>query len=641
MKITHLHIENFRSIRSLDLTLDDTTVFIGPNNAGKTAILEAIRIALSRRWGQQGTGFTEDDVHRPDENTDPRVAPPVKVTVILDEPSANAWPADMVADLDAVMTMMPNGLNRIALSVAYSWSVESKSFEPAWEFLDSSSQTLQGRRRSINASPFFNYLLFFWLGPLRDADDEFSARSRHWGGLLRSIQIPPELEVEVKATLDDLDGKLLAADPKFAQISETVGHATEITAGEKPGAAKLRMLPLNIRDLVSRAGVVLRNEELRPWLPLDHHGQGLQSLSVIFLFQAAVMQKLSEELEGAEAVFAIEEPEVHLHPQAARTLWKRIAELPGQKLVTTHSPYFVQNVPLHNLRIVRFRNGSTEIAFLQKRIVSDLPWTADVDKFIRGRNLTQFAKDPLSGCIASTLWFDEAISKDLIGCLRKTPGIQLMQNKMDHFRQSCRVLISEADETELSFLGRRVRGEIFFAREWILVEGVSEYLLLHAIGKAFDYELDQHGISVIDFQNNGNAGIYPALADAFGIPWQMAIDGDAESDKFHAQLSKRGYVPDDFKNHVSTLSKPNDLEDQLLADGHEALLREVLCEVGISKAATCSTEEIRKYLKNRKTAYMAILAPRVALDNVLATKMPKPFVTIVKALKGKYNGNQI
>jgi putative ATP-dependent endonuclease of OLD family len=127
-----------------------------------------------------------------------------------------------------------------------------------------------------------------------------------------------------------------------------------------------------------------------------------------------------------------------------------------------------------------------------------------------------------------------------MSCLRKTAGIASMQEKMNSFRHSCRVLISDTEEAELSFLGRRIRGEIFFAREWILVEGVSEFLLLQAIGKALGYDLDQHGISVIDFQNNGNAGIYSALADGFGIPWQMATDGDSESDKFHAQLFKRG-----------------------------------------------------------------------------------------------------
>lgn len=65
MRITRLHIENFRSIRNLDIELGETTVLIGPNNAGKTAILDAVRIVVTRRWGQWRTGFTENDVHRP------------------------------------------------------------------------------------------------------------------------------------------------------------------------------------------------------------------------------------------------------------------------------------------------------------------------------------------------------------------------------------------------------------------------------------------------------------------------------------------------------------------------------------------------------------------------------------------------
>ena len=73
MQITKLKIRNFRSIKSLDIELGDTTVLIGQNNAGKSAILDAIRIVLTRRWGQRGTGFTENDVYRADEG--PRIPP--------------------------------------------------------------------------------------------------------------------------------------------------------------------------------------------------------------------------------------------------------------------------------------------------------------------------------------------------------------------------------------------------------------------------------------------------------------------------------------------------------------------------------------------------------------------------------------
>jgi putative ATP-dependent endonuclease of OLD family len=54
MRITGMRIENFRSIKSVNLELGETTVFIGLNDAGKTAILDALRIALTRRWGQRG-----------------------------------------------------------------------------------------------------------------------------------------------------------------------------------------------------------------------------------------------------------------------------------------------------------------------------------------------------------------------------------------------------------------------------------------------------------------------------------------------------------------------------------------------------------------------------------------------------------
>lgn len=634
MKITNILIENFRSILSLSVDLDDTTLFIGPNNAGKSAILEAVRIALSRRWGQRGTGFTEEDVHRTDDNTDPRTAPPVRIQFTFREATSGEWPTDMVTELEDIVVMNSASLNQIVLSIRYSWNAETKAFEPSWEFLNPDGTPLQLRKRSINLSGFYEYIWFYWLGALRDAQDEFAARSRNWGGLLRSAKIPPDLEAEIKRSLDDLDAKILASDPRFARIADTLGKATEIAIESQPGAAKLRMLPLDIWDMLSRAGVVLRNEDIRPWLPLSHHGQGLQSLSVIFLMQAAVTQHLlEEERQGIAPVFAIEEPEAHLHPQAARTLWPHISALPGQKLVTTHSPYFVQNVPLHNLRLIRIENGLTQSYSLRRRIVSDLPWTAEVQNFVGGRRLAEFTKDTLTGTLVATACFDDAIAEDLANCWRGDAQFSAFQAKVKHLQHDCRVLISEDDETQLSFLGRRVRGEIFFARQWLLVEGPCEYLLVRALGQALGYDLDQHGVAIVDFQNNGNAGVYPALADAFAIPWNMVTDGDPESAKFKIQLEKRGFNANDLSARFVTLPPPNTLEEQLLADGHELLLRTVLAELDVANAQSCTVDELRRLLRRRKVPYMTRLAARVAADSVLALQMPAPFVDLINGLR--------
>lgn len=636
MKITKLGIRNFRSIHSLDLLLGDTTVLIGQNNAGKSAILDAVRIALTRRWGQRGTGFTEHDIHRGDAGGDARTLPPVEITLTMEESQAGTWDADMVAALEDIITLRSDGRNLLSLRVTCGWNADKEAFDPVWEFLDEAGQSLTGKaRRAINLTGFFAYMPLFWLGALRDAADEFTPRTGHWGRLLKSVRIPDELESEALQMLADLDTRIAAADPKLAQIAELIGKATQIAIGEGPGAAKLNTLPMSIDDMLQRTGVVLRNEALRPWLPIGHHGQGLQSLAVIFLFQAAVLQQLAEEERpGTEAVFAIEEPETHLHPQAARTLWEHVQAMHGQRLMTTHSPYFLQHVPLRDIRLVRLHGGCTKVAALPPHVSSELPWTPAIDGLVQGSVGRIFLKEPNTGNVAARSWFDPQIADRLANCYRNDGDALAKSAAVQELRQRSRILPSAEDEEELGFHGRRVRGEIFFARRWILVEGVTEHLLIHALGKALGWHIDAHGVAVIDFQQSGSAGIYPALAEAFNIPWHMITDGDGESAKFRQQLLNRGFTDADLVNRFMTLPPPRDLEDCLLADGHEAMLRDILGEIGGNTARTCPYDEFVARLKNKKTGYMSVLAPRIAGDPALAATMPTAFVNLINTLRG-------
>ena len=629
MRITKIRIENFRSIRDLDIELDGTTVFIGANNTGKTAILEAVRVALDRRWGRRGTGFTEHDLHCPGESIDAKKAPPVRVVLHLEENEGEPWPEDMVAALDDLIVLDSTGRNRISLRVTCQWQSESEAFEPAWEFLDAAGTPLtQKAQRATNLSGFFSYVPLFYLGALRDAADEFGLRSSLWSRLLKSVRIPTEVEGEVQTTLDDVDARLLAADPKLSDIATTIGQATKIAVGQGEGDARLRMLPMNTWDLISRASVVLKSETLRPWLPLDHHGQGLQSLAVIFLFQAAMGQQLEEEQAGTEPVLLLEEPEAHLHPQAARTVWERVSSLPGQKLVTTHSPYFVQNVPLHNLRLTTLKDPQTLLANKPRFVVLNNPWNESVGQ-LAGHQAPMLMKDPATGQVAATSWLEPTIAEHLANCFRQTQDAATTQHAIAEFRHRCRGLITAQEEHELSFFGRRIRGEIFFARRWLLVEGQCEYVLVHAIGRALGHPLDRHGIAVIDFMNNGNAVIYPALATSFAIPWSMVVDGDKKGESFREELRKRGFSIAEINEHFQTLPSPNNLEAQLIADGHEPLLREILAEATNRSALTCPEAEFLKRLGNEKVECISRLALRVERDPELARRMPSALVDLV------------
>src|SRR5260370_6782963 len=70
MRLKSLHVENFRSLQSLTIDLPQVCAIIGPNNSGKSNILEAIRRVLAPEWGPRTRDFTEDDVYLRDETLD-------------------------------------------------------------------------------------------------------------------------------------------------------------------------------------------------------------------------------------------------------------------------------------------------------------------------------------------------------------------------------------------------------------------------------------------------------------------------------------------------------------------------------------------------------------------------------------------
>jgi putative ATP-dependent endonuclease of OLD family len=113
----------------------------------------------------------------------------------------------------------------------------------------------------------------------------------------------------------------------------------------------------------------------------------------------------------------------------------------------------------------------------------------------------------------------------------------------------------------------------------------------------------------------------------------MIIDGDHEATKFKRQILDRGFVESELAGRFTTLPPPNDLENQLIADGHESLLHQILAEISGTSALTCSEKEFRDRLTNRKPEYMGALSLRVAADPALAQRMPTPFVSLITNLR--------
>ena len=127
------------------------------------------------------------------------------ITLIMEEGEPGEWDPDMVAALNDISDIHPDGVrNILSLRVTCAWNQDKETFDPAWQFLNAAGEPMPERRRSVNLTGFFGYMPLFWLGALRDASNEFTPRSGHWGRLLRSVRIPPALEAEALKTLAQL-----------------------------------------------------------------------------------------------------------------------------------------------------------------------------------------------------------------------------------------------------------------------------------------------------------------------------------------------------------------------------------------------------------------------------------------------------
>lgn len=634
MRITRLHIENFRSIRAVDIELAETTVFIGPNNAGKTAILDAIRIALTRRWGQRGTGFTEYDIHLPNEDDDPKQSSGIVIEIHIEEQTVAEWPEALLQNLDEISQIDPTtGLNSIKLRVNCAWSEEDSCYQPSWTFLNAARTPLVGlSARRTNLERFWQYMPVFYLSALRDVNDEFSSHSQFWGRLLKEMEIPEALESRTKRVLNLLNQKLLKADPRLEEITETLSGVTQIAASDREGGVNIQLIPNKASEILSKAQIILRNETDRPWLPLQNHGQGIQSLSVIFLFQAFV-QHLLEDLYEAESspLLALEEPETHLHPQAARTLWNHIRVLAGQKCITTHSPYFVQHVPFRDMRLVRLGANGTEVSSLPANFSVNVPHNAQLDTCVtNSHGLLSYTSASQKLTVNGEL--SQPVYRSLLTCYVSAADRAAVHPLLRQLYSKSKIYVSNQELVDLETFALRIRGEIFFARRWFLVEGQAEYLLITALARALDYDLDANGVSLIDAQNNGNPVTFAVVARALNIPWVAVFDGDQAGHGYVASIRSRHFDAPIVAARCAVLPA-GDLEAQLVADGLIVELRHALNELGLPNAVTIASPQLEEALRHHKTEYAEILARRLNEDAALAPRMPQAFRNAITLLR--------
>jgi putative ATP-dependent endonuclease of OLD family len=179
-----------------------------------------------------------------------------------------------------------------------------------------------------------------------------------------------------------------------------------------------------------------------------------------------------------------------------------------------------------------------------------------------------------------------------------------------------------------------MRGEILFAHAWLLCEGQSEYPVVQFFAEILGNRLDCNGIAVIDYRNNGSAGLFVGLARTFDIPWLMLCDNDKQGKNSIKEVKNRGVSAEQITTKVRLWpSSCRDMEEFLIKNGFTDEYAELVVDDGKklkNKPGDLGyAEEVLEIIRKDKVGYAYRLISKLREKNIQKERVPSFLSTLI------------
>lgn len=592
MFLKEVKVQNFRSLKNVDITFDESTILIGENNAGKSTLLDAIKKGLSRT----GTRFLFDDYDffMDSEMSSPKDSDGIKIILIFEERTLDEWEGFISDTFIDALQYLDGEKASILLQTTASYDEVTSDIEVKTVFLNNEFEPIVGKVQNL-VNKFITLTPVFYLQALREIKDTFSAKSPLWGRFIKKAAIPQEELSVIQNQIKKLNTDIISNDENLTKLVMELQKIQKVMdfEGNEQDLVSINAMPIKTWDLLSKAQVVLNNGTSSMDFPLEKHGQGTQSVTTILLFKAYINILLKElSSDFAEGILTLEEPEAHLHPQAIRALHKSIEEMECQKIITTHSPYFIQNADIRNIRYIKKENGITVVSGIYDHICFTVDNVTDgLKRVVKAfGDFIQLNEDEKLVTISKPI--KKPVANALRGCC-----IESVTN-IDKILSDASMIFNNTELCNLNMYIQRNRGDILFARKWFLYEGQSEDVIIPYFAKMLGKDFDEHGINGIIYRGNGSAGAFIKLAKVLNIGWVLLGDNDEQGRKTKKEVLNCGYEQEDIEE-ILLLTKNKDFEHELaevpsiLAD-YETILGDSITDDMKQLKAEGNLEEYKK-----------------------------------------------
>lgn len=383
MRIARLRISNFRGINSADVQFNETTVLIGPNNVGKTTIIEALALVFGREGMVRM--LSEHDFFGSDPQPEDRIK--IIATVVgftNNNPDHNQNWFSM----------------RRGVPVYYNPDANIESSEPqAAPYLLACNIGFQARfdRTTLEAET-----IRFFCNYATDLSDVFidETVTPISSSLLKEIGlflIPANRTWDKMLSFGSELFKRVIASNNGLPAESIIAERDRLRNPENPIENHPRLSPLidevnsEIRDLFgSESDLHLRltttdslgvletvvphfGDDENILIPSKRQGSGLISLQSLFLLLHFGKNRIDS---GLGFCLIIEEPELHLPPAIQRRILHRIKSLSSQIIVSTHSPLIAGFSDPTDLFVLNKSAGQLKsLPLLKDRITTATPNT--------------------------------------------------------------------------------------------------------------------------------------------------------------------------------------------------------------------------------------------------------------------------
>ena len=367
MHVARLRISGFRGVRAADIALGRHAVLVGPNNSGKTTVIEALALLFGR--DRLVRRLTEHDFHGSVPEASSRIVIIATVTDFpRNDPQHNAawfgfdrgvekWFDPETKTLGAQQDERHAQL-AVQIGFAARFDLDELEAETIRFFVDDEGTLgdpfAEDAHLKTVKSRALQELGFFLVPASRTWDRWISFSSELFRRVVATRGgMPAQAVRDERARLwAPAEALRLEAQPGLSDIVKSVNEELQQLL---PTAPQLQLrLTATDSDAVLESVVPHFVQGRGPTLPSGRHGTGLVSLQSLLL----LMQFGKARAEaGKSFVLAVEEPELHIQPSQQKRLVNRINALCDQTIVTTHSPLVAALFPVPDTLFVEARDG--------------------------------------------------------------------------------------------------------------------------------------------------------------------------------------------------------------------------------------------------------------------------------------------